>query len=101
MRKNQLLSAPRVTSPPSTAGKWEREHLAFLDLRSSLLETHQGKYVAVHEGKVVASGENKISLGLQVYSAFGYVPIYVGKVAIEQQPPIRVTNRHRRAFTSD
>jgi hypothetical protein len=90
MKRSELLAAPRVDSPARTASKWEEEHRAFLRLRASLLQTHAGQYVAVHEGKVVDAGEDKIGLGLRVYSKFGYVPIYVGRVTSERQAVVRV-----------
>jgi hypothetical protein len=97
MKRTELLPAPRVNSPALTAGKWEEEHRAFLRLLSSLLRTHPGKYVAVHEGKVVDAGEDKIGLGLRVYSKFGYVPIYVGRVSPERQAAVRVPSLRRLA----
>lgn len=90
MKRADVLPAPEVNGlkPPET--KWEQEYHAFLRLCPSLLRTHPNKFVAIHEGKLVDSGEDKVALGLRVYSKFGYVPIYVGRVTAESPPPVRM-----------
>jgi hypothetical protein len=95
MKKAVLLAAPQIDGNPPAANKWEREYRAFLRLRPSLLRKYRDKYVAVHEEKVVASGEDKIALALQVYSKYGYVPIYVGRVSVEPEVPARIPSPRR------
>jgi hypothetical protein len=82
---------PAVELPqPPSGGKWEREYRAFLRLLPELLQTHQGKYVAIHEERVVGSGEDKVALALETYKQHGYVPIYVGLVTNPPGERVRI-----------
>jgi hypothetical protein len=88
--------APVLELPGPPENKWEREHLAFLRLLPSLLETHRGKYVAVHDGQVVDSGDDELALASRVWARYGYVPIHVGLVTEQSPPPARAP--HYRAL---
>jgi len=94
MKKTEVSPAPRAKSSLAATSKWEREQRAFMQLRPSLLKTLEGKYVAIHGGKLVDSGKDKITLGMRVYSKFGYVPIYVGLVTSGPQTPVRLASPH-------
>ncbi|MGQ9469741.1 MAG: hypothetical protein ACUVTD_08000 [Nitrososphaerales archaeon] len=43
--------------------------------------TFNGKYVAVFQGIVVGCDEEKARLARSIYEKYGYVPIYIDKVA--------------------
>src|SRR5438128_12113828 len=85
-----VFPAPVIETTPDPDGEWRREYRAFLHLRSSLLGTHRHHYVAIHEGKVVASGDDKVTVALQTYAQYGYVPIYVGFVSEGPRPAVRI-----------
>ena len=99
MKKAELLAAPAATASLPAQGKWEQEFRAFLRMRPSLLRAHRNKFVAIHRGKVVDSGDDKVALGLRVYTKYGYVPIYVGRVSprparvVRMPSPRRVSDR--------
>ena len=61
----------------------EEEREAFLKIRDKLLRDplYAGKYVAVFQGSVVGYDEKKEKLAETVYKKYGYVPIYIDKVA--------------------
>jgi hypothetical protein len=48
-----------------------------------LLGKHLNQYVAIWQNKVVDYDDDKIKLARRVYSALGYVPIYIQKVTKE------------------
>ncbi len=83
MNEVGILPAPVLDLPPQ--GKWEREQQAFQQLLPQLLQTHAGQFVAIHEGKVVGAGGDLVSVALQAYQQFGYVPIYVDLVTAERR----------------
>ncbi|MEI4896673.1 hypothetical protein Q8G71_35880, partial [Klebsiella pneumoniae] len=62
----------------------------FRQLLSGLLSTHRGRFVAVHEGRVVESGDDKVAVARRAYARFGYVPIFVSRVAEPPNAPVRV-----------
>ena len=90
MSEAETLPPPMIQPPPSANDKWGREHGAFLSLRSSLLGSYLGKYVAVHEGRVVESGSDQIEVALRAYAKCGYVPLYVGLVSVSPPKPLRL-----------
>lgn len=90
MSEASVMPAPEIQWPTGANSKWESEYGAFQRLRSSLLLTHRGKYVAVHEGQVVESGEDKISVAKVAYARFGYQPIYVGLVSDDPPSVVRM-----------
>lgn len=79
---------PPLPAPPRD--KWDREYQAFLDMKSRLLQTHDGLYVAVHDGNVVETGPDKLAVLQRAYERHGYVPIFVGLVTDKPIPVLRV-----------
>jgi hypothetical protein len=61
----------------------EEEREAFLKIRDKLIRDplYTGKYVAVFQGVVVGCDEEKERLAEAIYKKYGYVPIYIDKVA--------------------
>jgi len=61
----------------------EEEREAFLKIRDKLIRDplYNGKYVAIFQGAVVGCDEEKERLAEAVYKKYGYVPIYIDKVA--------------------
>jgi len=61
----------------------EEEREAFLKIRDKLIRDplYNGKYVAIFQGAVVGCDEEKERLAETVYEKYGYVPIYIDKVA--------------------
>jgi hypothetical protein len=61
----------------------EEEREAFLKIQDELVRdpSYNGKYVAVFRGAVVGCDEEKDRLMETVYKKYGYVPIYIDKVA--------------------
>lgn len=47
---------------------FEREYAAFLRLKSELLKTHRGLFVAVHNGQVVDSDTDNLELAKRIYA---------------------------------
>ena len=76
--------------------KWRREQRAFHDLLPGLLQTNPGQFVAIHEGQVVESGDDKLAVARRAYDRFGYVPIFVSRVAAGRRV---LAARHRYADT--
>jgi hypothetical protein len=90
MNDTTILPAPDLSPPCSTTGAWEAEREAFFRLLPALLATHQGRYVAVHRGSIVAEGGDQVEVACQAYSRVGYVPVYVGRVGVEPERPVRL-----------
>jgi Tfp pilus assembly protein PilP len=65
----------------------EEEREAFLKMRDELIRNpvYNGKYVAVFQGKVVGCDDEKEKLAETVYKKYGYVPIYIDKVAPKER----------------
>jgi len=61
----------------------EEEREAFLKIRERLIidPRYAGKYVAILNGEVVGFDEDKGKLAESIYRKYGYVPIYIDKVA--------------------
>jgi hypothetical protein len=61
----------------------EEEREAFLKIRDKLIQdpNYNGKYVAILQGAIVGCDEEKEKLAENVYTKYGYVPIYIDKVA--------------------
>ncbi len=61
----------------------EEEREAFLKIRERLIidPRYAGKYVAILNREVVGFDEDKGKLAESVYKKYGYVPIYIDKVA--------------------
>ena len=90
VNKTELLMAPELMVPIAPSSKWEKERHAFEELRPSLLQTHQDKFVAIHEGRVVGSDDDRIALALRAYAQFGYVPMYIAHVSRSAPRTVRV-----------
>jgi hypothetical protein len=82
--------APDLTLSTVPETPWQRECRAFWELRPTLLNTHNGQYVAIQDGKVVASGKDEISVALEAYSRVGYGLLYVGLVTNDPPRPVRI-----------
>jgi hypothetical protein len=61
----------------------EEEREAFLKIRDKLMQdpNYNGKYVAILQGAIVGCDAEKEKLAENVYTKYGYVPIYIDKVA--------------------
>ena len=61
----------------------EEERKAFLKIKDKLARDPQycGKYVAIFKGAIVGCDDDKGRLAENVYKKYGYVPIYIDKVA--------------------
>jgi len=60
-----------------------KEVVAFSHIPKSSLEPYEGRYVAVYEGRIVDSDPDEAGLAERFYSNYGYVPVYIHKVGIE------------------
>jgi hypothetical protein len=90
MNDSTTLPAPDLALPVTTAGAWEAERIAFFRLLPSLLTTHPDRYVAVHRGEIIAEGPDQVEVARQAYERVGYLPVYVGRVRVEPEPPVRL-----------
>ena len=71
----------RHISPPlSSDDEWERARQAFERMRSELVKTHKGRFVAILNNQVVDTDSEMGTLARRVYARFGYRPIYMQKV---------------------
>jgi len=61
----------------------EEERKAFLKIKGKLIKDPQydGKYVAIFKDAIVGCDDDKGRLAENVYKKYGYVPIYIDKVA--------------------
>jgi hypothetical protein len=61
----------------------EEERGAFCKMKDKLIQepNYNGKYVAVFQGAIVGCDEDKGKLAKSVYERYGYIPIYIDKVA--------------------
>jgi len=61
----------------------EEEREALLKVQDSLLRdpSYRGKYVAIFQGLIVGCDSDKGKLAKSVYEKYGYVPIYIERVA--------------------
>ncbi|KPV61753.1 MAG: hypothetical protein AOA66_1723 [Candidatus Bathyarchaeota archaeon BA2] len=66
---------------------FERERQAFLRMKDSLLGNpeYRRKFVAIYKGEIVGQDEDNRELARRVYSRYGYVPIYIGKIERERR----------------
>lgn len=82
-----LVSTPSLRKGPPELEAFERERQAFLRIKDSLLDNPEfrGKFVAIYEGNIVDQDEDNRELARRVYSEYGYVPIYIGKVERERR----------------
>ena len=59
------------------------EQAAFQRLKSQLLRSHLGQFVAILGGEVVDSDTDDRALTRRVYARHGYIPIYIDRVTEE------------------
>jgi len=61
----------------------EEERETFHEIRDKLIQDlrYKGKYVAFFQGTLVGCDENKGRLAQNIYKKYGYVPIYIDRVA--------------------
>jgi len=60
-----------------------KEVVAFTHIPRSELDPHYGEYVAVYKGNIVDSDTDEAVLAERFFHAFGYVPVYIHKVGVE------------------
>jgi hypothetical protein len=94
-RSNDHAAAPRadvwVDLPTSRSLLGEdiedapfwKEVVAFASMPESRLLPYHDKYIAVYRGNVVDSDADEAKLALRFYRTFGYVPVYIHRVGIE------------------
>ncbi|MBS7628334.1 hypothetical protein KEJ36_06010 [Candidatus Bathyarchaeota archaeon] len=65
----------------------EEERDAFCKMKDKLIQNpdYSGKYVAVFKGTIIGSDEDKGKLAKSVYERYGYIPIYIDKVALGER----------------
>jgi len=79
---HQSKNDPALTSEEI----FEKEKAAFYRLKVKLLqdEKYVGKYVAIVNEEIVDIGDDRLQLIRKVYDKKGYIPMYVGKIALEE-----------------
>ncbi len=82
---SEKIDEPELAQADKT---FEQDAVAFEALLPELLLKYPGQYVAIYQGNIVGNGENRLTLVKEIYSRFGEVPCFVGKVT--SQPPRRV-----------
>ena len=60
-----------------------KEVVAFSQIPQSNLDPYYGQYVAIYEGNIVDNDADEGELALRFYRTFGYVPVYIHKVGVE------------------
>jgi hypothetical protein len=60
-----------------------KEVVAFSQIPQSDLDPFYGQYVAIYEGNIVDNDPDEGELALRFYRTFGYVPVYIHKVGVE------------------
>ncbi len=78
-----LDSWPAVLREDIEDAPFWKEVVAFASLPQSALDPHFGKYVAVYGGNIVDSDHDEGALALRFWRTFGYVPVYIHKVGVE------------------
>ena len=66
---------------------FQREKASFMRWREDLLgdPSYLNKFIAVVGGKVVDSDLDENVLAQRVYEKHGYIPIYIGKIELEEK----------------
>lgn len=70
--------------------KWQREYQAFLRLKPQLQQTHPGAFVTVHNGQVIDTGADDVELALRFFKQHGNMPVHIGYVSANSEPPARI-----------
>jgi hypothetical protein len=60
-----------------------KEVVAFANMPQTALDPYFGKFVAVYNGDIVDSDTDEGELALRFYRTFGYVPVYIHEVGVE------------------
>ena len=79
-RKFEAWRERHISPPLSPDDEWERGRQAFERMRSELLKTHKGQFVAILNNQVIDADAEIGTLARRVYARFGYCPIYMQKV---------------------
>jgi hypothetical protein len=85
---SEFVSVSSISLPPrmrvdlEDAPFW-KEVAAFAKMPQSALDPYFGKFVAVYNGNIVDSDVDEGELALRFYRTFGYVPVYIHEVGIE------------------
>jgi PHD/YefM family antitoxin component YafN of YafNO toxin-antitoxin module len=67
------------------AAAFAQERAAFQEMLPQLAQEYHGKVVAIFQGSVVGVGDEIGETLERVYTAYGYVPCYVGRVEVNQR----------------
>jgi hypothetical protein len=78
----------------------EEEREAFLKIRDKLVQNpnYNGKYVAILQGAIVGCDEEKERLAENVYRKYGYIPIYIDKVAPDERRLASIFSKINKMF---
>jgi hypothetical protein len=68
----------------------------FEALKSELLETHPGEFVAIYQKQIVGFDQDEMNLIHRVYEQFGPVPCYVEKIVPETPRKVRMPSRWKK-----
>jgi hypothetical protein len=79
----QVTALPTILREDIEDAPFWKEVVAFANLPQSILDPYFGKYVAVYGGNIVDSDTDEGELALRFYRTFGYVPVYIHKVGVE------------------
>lgn len=60
-----------------------KEVVAFANMPQSALDPYFGRFIAVYNGDIVDSDRDEGALALRFYRTFGYVPVYIHEVGVE------------------
>ena len=74
--------------PDSSTADFERENNAFQKLQPHLLQTHQGRFVAIRDGKVIDDDINELVLAQRLERAHRTDFVLVRKVTVEMRPDV-------------
>ncbi len=61
-----------------------KEVVAFAHIPQSRLDTYNNQYVAVFHGDIVDNDRDEAKLAARFFRNFGYVPVYIHKVGVEE-----------------
>lgn len=91
------LPAIKLIHIDTTEQVFERERDSFLRMKQRLLndQAYLDRYVAIINGNVADSDTDKSVLVERVYTKFGYIPLYIGKVTNEQKRYRRLPSPRR------
>jgi hypothetical protein len=78
-----LAALPHVFREDIEDAPFWKEVAAFANMPQSHLDGHYGKYVAIYKGDIVDSDCDEGELALRFYRTFGYVPVYIHRVGVE------------------